>query len=328
MADATDPTSAGQDEHDWWTGGKARVFVSCGQRDSEERRIAGEVRDAIRDLGFAPYLAVVVHSSQSLTEGIYGHLRTAEYFLFIDFKRERLGWFDGFRGSLFSNQELGIASFIGLESLFFVERAIRPRDGILGAIQGNAIPFVDRRALPAEVTRSIQEARWEPTARRELRVEPLPAAPSRANISAAPNPPVIVWYWQFRLRNLHTRILATDCRIQSIGLRGPSAPGRSDSLEIKFAGVTWPTVALPPDSTREFDALVVPDNDPSSAVLGVLNPGYVDSARMIADHTVHGPGDYEADFLVLSREFRPIRGTMTFHLGKTISDVSLGWKGR
>jgi hypothetical protein len=49
-------------------------------------------------------------------------LETSDYFLFIDFKRERIRCPNIFRGSLFTNQELAIASFLGLESIVFQEK--------------------------------------------------------------------------------------------------------------------------------------------------------------------------------------------------------------
>src|SRR5690349_6319273 len=116
--------SAGADEVEWWTGTRARVFISCGQNGDREQEIAERVRDKLRGLGFCPYLAFEVHSSKALTDGIYAHLRTAEYFLFVDFARELLESGPDRRGSLFSNQELAIASYLELECLYFTEAGI------------------------------------------------------------------------------------------------------------------------------------------------------------------------------------------------------------
>jgi len=319
--------ATGVDEQAWWTGDQARVFISCGQRGELERRVAHAVRAAVRRSGFCPYLAFEVHSSAALTNGIYDHLRTAEYFLFIDFARDRLGRSRQWRGSLFSNQELAIASYIGLDCLFFVERSIRPRDGILGAIQGNPVPFERRDILARLVRRKMAEAAWDPEARLELRVEPFPAVPSDAVIGKdKAGGPVVASYWQFRIRNTHPRMMASDCRIQLTWLRGPTGTLSVDPLEVKFAGVTWPTVSVPALSVREFDALIVLHAKPDHAILGILNPGYVDSERTITEHSVDGPGDYEADLRLISREFRPAHGTLTFHLGACLEDVKVGWK--
>lgn len=280
----------------------------------------------VRRAGFHPYLAIEVHSPSGLATGIYEHLRTSEYFLFVDFARDRLGRSSRARGSLFSNQELAIASYLSLDSLYFVDSRIARREGILGAIQGNPIEFDELRSLPRLISRNLREAKWDCDSRLELRVEPLPGVPSDARIGRTNRgAPILARFWQFRIRNLHPRIVATDCRIQVVDIRGPGAVAASGPLEAKFAGITWPTVAVPPLSTRQFDALIVPHSDPRKASLGVMNPVYVDSERTLREHSVGGSGDYEADILVLSREFRPVRGRIEFHLGTSLADVRLRW---
>lgn len=100
------------------TTNKARVFISCGQKkDSDEAAIATAVANEVRDLGFEPYVATARQSLRALRENIFQELTNTEYFLFIDFRRERLGDLDPpeYRGSLFSHQELAIASFQEIE---------------------------------------------------------------------------------------------------------------------------------------------------------------------------------------------------------------------
>ena len=91
----------------------ARVFVSCGQRDCCEKEVANRVKDVLEKLGYEPYLAVDEQSLRSLRENIFERLRDrTEYFLFVDFCREKIGDGPDCRGSLFSHQELAIASFL------------------------------------------------------------------------------------------------------------------------------------------------------------------------------------------------------------------------
>src|SRR5438874_9303687 len=94
---------------------RALVFISCGQRkESDEPAIAQRIAERLEELGFDTYIAVQRQSLRSLRENIFEHLRDAEYFLFVDFPREELIPLDGTqherRGSLFSHQELAIAS--------------------------------------------------------------------------------------------------------------------------------------------------------------------------------------------------------------------------
>jgi hypothetical protein len=69
------------------------------------------------------------------TENILPMLEKSEYYLFIDFRREEIGS-QRFRGSLFSHQELGIATYLKKEHiLIFQEKGVLDRDGIKGFIQ-------------------------------------------------------------------------------------------------------------------------------------------------------------------------------------------------
>ena len=65
-------------------------------------------------------------------------LELSEYFLMIDFKRERLKGKPSHRGSLFTHQELAIATFLEIEQLRFSEKGIE-WNGISKAAAGEAV---------------------------------------------------------------------------------------------------------------------------------------------------------------------------------------------
>ncbi len=70
---------------------RARVFLSCGQsKQSDERDIAHRIEERLRDLGYDPYIAVEEQTLKGVKENIFRQLESAEYFVFIDFKREVL----------------------------------------------------------------------------------------------------------------------------------------------------------------------------------------------------------------------------------------------
>src|ERR1022692_3961014 len=100
-------------------------------------------------------MTISVTSPRSLRENIFKELETADYFVFIDFKREWLE--DGTcRGSLFANQELGIASFLDIPLMCFQEAGLEDLDGMMGAIQANAVRFSDREHLHIIVKDRLQ----------------------------------------------------------------------------------------------------------------------------------------------------------------------------
>ena len=138
---------------------RARVFISCGQaRGTGEDTIANEIVGRLRNLGFDPYVAVVEQTLRGLKENIFAHLRTSEYFIFLDFKRDLIDATHSIhRGSLFSHQELAIAAFLEIEVLALQEGGVKRDDGILPFVQANAIGFADRHTLHNVVADTVKE---------------------------------------------------------------------------------------------------------------------------------------------------------------------------
>ncbi len=319
--------AAGADDVEWWTGAKARVFISCGQGPGE-KDAPSKLRDLVKGLGFCPYLAIEVHTSEGLTEGIYQKLATADYFLFADFAREILQGTQNRRGSLFSNQELGIASFLHIDALPFLQEGV-PLEGILKYIQGNHIEFSDLPDLLAKVEREVAKAAWNPSSRKEMSIERDPREFDETNIQAVDPRGVRGWapvrYYHFVLRNHHWRTLATDCVVHVPEIRTISGgpPRHPDVVELKFKHVTTPVGWVPASSQRQFDGMLIAQSSPSRAILGILNPLNIDSSSAVTQYTIDGPGDFEIDLVAFSREFRPAKATASLHLGRTLDDVKL-----
>ena len=80
----------------------ARIFVSCGQsKNSDEVEIVAGIEAELKLLGFEPWIAVENQTLSGIQEFVFDALKNSEYFIFLDFKRERL---DGraFAGARFS----------------------------------------------------------------------------------------------------------------------------------------------------------------------------------------------------------------------------------
>ena len=121
---------------------RARVFISCGQqKDTLESKIAQEIHDVLYEKGFEPFVAIQEQTLIGLKENIFAKLTESEYLLFIDFTREQLPSVS-YRGSLFSHQELAIASYIQLDAIAFQQEGVA-LEGMMKAMQLNAIPFSD-----------------------------------------------------------------------------------------------------------------------------------------------------------------------------------------
>src|SRR5438477_12554495 len=111
---------------------RARVFISCGQsRGSDEESTASDIATRLRELGFDPYIAVQEQTLRGLKENIFEQLAKSEYFVFVDFKREQLANSGPpiHRGSLFSHQELAVASYLDIDLMAFQESGGKHDDG-------------------------------------------------------------------------------------------------------------------------------------------------------------------------------------------------------
>jgi hypothetical protein len=148
----------------------ARVFISCGQRQGE-REVAGAIAAWLRGQGFYPYVALDAQSVQDVDSGIIGELRRSDFYVFVDFRRECIGKSDGrdgYRGSLFSHQELAIAYTMQFEHvLFFRQRGVR-LEGICAFIASNAKLFDDPSDVPALVAAAVEQRKWRTEYSRNL----------------------------------------------------------------------------------------------------------------------------------------------------------------
>ncbi len=249
----------------------ARVFVSCGQRDCCEKEVANRVKDVLEKLGYEPYLAVDEQSLRSLRENIFERLRDrAEYFLFVDFCREKIGDGPDCRGSMFSHQELAIASFLdfGDDFLAFQEQGVLKRDGMIGAFQGNVTGFQDRSKLP-EMIKGRVEGKWQNNWRRKLVFADDPdceAVPQRSGTTG--------FFFHVRVMNRHRRATARNCYalLRSIGGSAASQPTPFESAEVRWAGYPLPNAIISPGRCfRRFDAVWFDSADPLSPRFNIFS---------------------------------------------------------
>ena len=262
---------------------RARVFISCGQqKGTDEVEIAHRIFEKLEKMGFEPYIAVEEFSLKGVKENIFRRLSESEYFIFIDFKRERLfkpknGNFKDtgkHRGSLFSHQELAIATFLDIEALAFQEEGVKENDGILKFIQANCIKFKDRHLLPDVIAEKVRERGWDPSWRNELLIERddgdwEDAIDLQMNKKSR-------WY-HIKVRNLHRREIARDCvaYLEKIKDLSTGEVKTSELVEFKWKGVNSPRVAIPPKKFRFLDAFYICYDSQNIVHLGI-NPFVVD----------------------------------------------------
>jgi hypothetical protein len=230
----------------------ARVFISCGQRPGEIE-IAERVKKMLDGLQFEAYVARTDQRLRSVPENVFERLRNTEYFLFIDFRREKID--NEYRGSLFSHQELAIAAFLEIDNdvLVFQEKGVMERDGMIGAFQANAIPFPGRSNLVETIEQHVKE-NWRNDWRRKLALEQAndPDCEAVQRTSGT-----VGYFFHIKVRNRHIRATARNCYSYLRSVRDATGHmTQFEAAELRWAGCYFANAIIPSGNfVRRFDAL-------------------------------------------------------------------------
>jgi len=299
---------------------KARVFISCGQqKGTDEVEIARKIREKLEGMGFEPYIAVEEQSLNGVKEDIFRRLSESEYIIFIDFKRERLES-NKYRGSLFSHQELAIATFLNIKVLAFREKDVKEDDGILKFILANCIEFTDRHLLPDVISEKVRERGWNPNWRNELILERDEGEFEDVQQVGKMRTPAR--FYHIKVRNLHDRKIARDCvayleKIKNL-LTGEEKV--FELVEFKWKGITSTRIAIPPKKHRYLDAFHTYHGSPSIVYLGI-NPFIIDWTGYGEYYKLEGSGNFKLTYIVFSENFSPTRATFILDIGNKLGDI-------
>jgi len=289
---------------------KAKVFISCGQRDnSDELKIARQIFDLLKQKGYDPFLAKQVQSTGALTEEIFRNLADCEYFLFIDFKRDVIRnslWSKKFRGSLFSHQELAIASFQEMECLTFREKGIA-LEGVQSFILSNPHEFSSVDQLLKQIDEEVS-IKWNSNWKKQLKV--LLADPLYQDAFEVNSQSNSRWY-HISVKNRHKAKHATNCFafIEHIECGGEKR--RFLNVQAYWAGCPHPSLAILPGDSREVDAFFCYRN-------GVDNKIYFNTHTTSGHYVpipIERPGCHHLRFRIVSDNFPP--ASATFELNFT-----------
>jgi hypothetical protein len=317
---------------------RSRVFVSCGQRRTrrapapiDELKAARAVGRALSKLGFVPYVATDRQSLRGIVENVLSELHRSEYLVFIDFIRDEVrdppNANGRYRGSLFSHQELAIATDLGIEILGFQETGLDPRDGFVGYVQGNVYQFrpMDRIRLPELVTRQvkarIRSGEWATGWRRQLRVETEPGRTGPAFDHLLQKD--TLWF-HLRLINDHRTVHAFSAAVFATKIR-KFPVGRWQDLPpipLKFDLLTTTTNIVPAGESRRFNAFRATVPSPTVGVM-VYNPFIVDYPAIQKDFTLPGPARYVVRVEAISEGFDRVRRDFLITISKSANGCRL-----
>ncbi len=315
---------------------RARVFISCGQqKDSDETKIAQDIADKLSSMGFEPYIAVTEQTLKGVKENIFRRLSESEYLIFVDFKRDRLCQIENgklkdtgkHRGSLFSNQELAIATYLDIESVAFQEQGVWELDGILRFIQANCIPFIDRLSLPDLVAEKVKEKidkkEWDAHWRHELILKREDSKDYvKVDWVGDPQNQNPARYYHIEVENLHWNQTARNCsiyleRLENITNGEVLTP---ELVEFKWKGIITPTAMIPPRQYRYADAFHIFHVTPKTVLLG-FNEHIVDYTGYLETHMLGIATEHNLTFVVYSDNFPPARKTFRLNMGNKLDDI-------
>ena len=236
-----------------------RVFISCGQATQAEQKVANDVSEWLRSQGYDPYVAIETQSIQDVNSGIIGNLKSADYYIFIDFRREKICNFlrKEYRGSLFTNQELAIAYFLGFDRTLFIQQSNIRLEGIARYILGNAKRFDDLDDVLKIVKQELGQRNWSPNYSRHL-------VPNQVTILSNPLPykdhtgPYNQYICHIEVENRRhdSGAFSTIARLDRIEL--PSRQIISpDSSYLKWAGQSGYERIIPAQRSAKFDAFAI-----------------------------------------------------------------------
>lgn len=298
---------------------RARVFISCGQnKKSDEVEIARRIAQRLQELGFDPYIAVEEQTLRGLKENIFAQLERSEYFVFVDFKRESLAETYPLvhRGSLFSHQELALASFLEIPVVAFQEKGVKYDDGILRFIQTNATEFTDRHLLPNVIADQVQKRYWDPQLRNEVVLEREPNQYVDAQLGSTQK---IGRFFHLSIRNLHPRKTATNCYVylEKATKLNPRAEIPLNTIELKWAGYVLPNAHVSPGSARRADAFWIHHDEATVLRFNVFS----DSTEFIPQ--IQGEGEYELIYSIVSDNFPAARMSLYLKLAASLEHTTL-----
>ena len=305
----------------------ARVFISCGQNKlNDEAQIAKDIGSRLDRLGYDFYVATQEQSLRGLRENIFERLANSEYFVFVDFKRERIGRKNPpeYRGSLFSHQELAIASYLETPTLILQEKGIKELDGILCCLQTNIESFTDRRHLPNIIAGKIQERReWELNWRHDLCLQQH-SRPDNVldqfydadvvNINKTGLggcvPLVRGRFFAIDVRNRHRDKIASNCYAYLEKATNVDTGGELifRTCELKWSGYVLPNAHILPRAVRTFDAFWVPNDAPDQ-----LNFQFFTDSGLYGQ-SIKGKGTYALQYMVIADRFPVARCIATVSL--------------
>lgn len=282
----------------------AKVFISCGQADKNERKVAADVREWLESMGFEVFVALETQSLNDINYGTISHLRRSDYYLFIDFPRERiLARHESitdpprYRGSVFTHQELALAYLLDFpDSVFLKHKDVELR-GIAQFQMANAQEFSDYAEILPYVKVLVTGRSWDSKYSRHLVADNCEwsLSPIRFSDHTGTMDQHVCFVKIHNRRKDVGAISATTRLIEIVNPDGCSRPS-PDTSDLKWAGQPGFARTIRPNDSETISALALDMNNPSRV--------YLHSAADVRRcPIIDSLGEYVLTYQVFSQEF-------------------------
>jgi hypothetical protein len=251
----------------------AKVFISCGQATLAEQEMADKLKEWFEEKkqGYTGYVATAVPTIPEVNAEILSHLKSSDYFLFINFERETVNPRDPTdpmfrRGSMYTNQELAVAVAFGFDKLILLnQESVRP-EGILAYMGVNTKTFNSINEVLDLVQANVSKWGWENTFSRHLTIKEIKLHNEIVGYGdhttfdqlgyPSGRPDRIA---HIELHNGRADIAAINCamRLVSIQQSGLSKQDNFDQGRLKAMGRLGYDQAIWPKSSGSFDLFAI-----------------------------------------------------------------------
>lgn len=237
-----------------------RVFISCGQATEEERDVAKKIADWLTSKGFFPFVATQIPTILELNTKIINELKKADFYLFINFKREQVCGKEGFRGSLYAHQEFAIALALGMgEKALLINQKEVIKEGIAGYLISNSGEFSEYDEVLQIVQEAIGQAGWDPSYSRNLSVNEECSMTGPEYYTDHVSGTRLVKILHAEIHNCRPDIAAIDFSARLIEIKNNNGASWSshDKTPLKISGQMGYSTSIWPKSSCVLDLLSV-----------------------------------------------------------------------
>lgn len=261
----------------------AKVFISCGQRHSDETSIAEKIRNLLKvKFKLDSYLAFKIQSFDDIMQ-ITRDLSSCDYYLFIDFRRDSIGRRGGlvsrvvrflakrriYRGSLFTHQELALARHLGFSEIIALRQKGVLMEGFAKYVLSNPEEFIGENDLLEKIEKLVSERGWDKNYSRNLVVDQLLRNPptNYGDHSTAQPRKEAIWHCRILNKRNDKAAVNTLAVLKSIDYPNNSVPS-PDQTYLKWAfQLENYSRTIFPKSKASFDLLAIDYHNPLNVYL-------------------------------------------------------------